>query len=97
MATLQELLDQQAALTKLISEKRAQESGAAIAKVVALIHEHGLTPADIFGKGKVSLAQKSGIKVAAKYRDPNTGATWTGRGKAPRWLDGKDRNEFLIA
>ena len=24
--------------------------------------------------------------VAAKYRDVTTGATWTGRGKQPRWL-----------
>jgi DNA-binding protein H-NS len=31
-----------------------------------------------------------------KYRDPATGATWSGRGKAPRWLTGHDRDEFLI-
>ena len=35
--------------------------------------------------------------VAAKYRDPVTGQTWTGRGKAPKWIDGKDRNQFVIA
>lgn len=37
----------------------------------------------------------------AKYRNPATGQTWTGRGKAPRWLteaeaQGKSRDEFLI-
>jgi len=35
--------------------------------------------------------------VAPKYRDPATGKTWTGRGKAPKWIDGKDRSKFLIA
>ena len=35
-------------------------------------------------------------KVAPKYRDPATGKTWTGRGRAPTWLDGKDRAQFLI-
>jgi len=25
-------------------------------------------------------------KVAPKYKDPSTGATWTGRGKQPKWL-----------
>lgn len=33
-----------------------------------------------------------------KYRDPETGATWSGRGRAPAWLaDAKDRTAFLIS
>lgn len=33
----------------------------------------------------------------AKYRDPKTGATWSGRGSAPAWLaSAKDRSKFLI-
>ncbi|SOE66750.1 H-NS histone family protein [Burkholderia sp. OK233] len=33
----------------------------------------------------------------AKYRDPKSGATWSGRGPAPAWLSGaKDRAKFLI-
>ncbi len=32
-----------------------------------------------------------------KYRDPKSGATWSGRGRAPAWLSGaKDRSKFLI-
>jgi DNA-binding protein H-NS len=32
-----------------------------------------------------------------KYRDPKSGATWSGRGPAPAWLaSAKDRNKFLI-
>jgi DNA-binding protein H-NS len=34
--------------------------------------------------------------VAAKYRDPNSGQTWTGRGRSPKWLEGKDKKQFLI-
>jgi len=39
--------------------------------------------------------------VAPKYRNPETGSTWTGRGKAPRWIveaeaAGKPRQAFLI-
>jgi DNA-binding protein H-NS len=34
----------------------------------------------------------------AKYLDPKTGATWSGRGPAPVWLAAaKDRTKFLIA
>ncbi|MFM0691346.1 H-NS family nucleoid-associated regulatory protein [Paraburkholderia graminis] len=33
----------------------------------------------------------------AKYRDPKSGATWSGRGPAPAWLAGaRDRSKFLI-
>ncbi|SAL79766.1 histone family protein nucleoid-structuring protein H-NS [Caballeronia terrestris] len=35
--------------------------------------------------------------LPAKYRDPKSGATWSGRGPAPAWLaSAKDRNKFLI-
>ncbi|WP_411829055.1 H-NS family nucleoid-associated regulatory protein [Paraburkholderia kururiensis] len=32
----------------------------------------------------------------AKYRDPVSGATWSGRGRAPRWIAGRDRDAFEI-
>ena len=32
------------------------------------------------------------------YQDPKTGATWSGRGRAPAWIaSAKDRTKFLIA
>ncbi len=34
----------------------------------------------------------------ALYADPKTGATWSGRGRAPAWIaSAKDRTKFLIA
>jgi DNA-binding protein H-NS len=37
------------------------------------------------------------VTVAPKYRDPESGATWAGRGLAPAWIrDAKDRTRFLI-
>ncbi|WP_425273161.1 H-NS family nucleoid-associated regulatory protein [Paraburkholderia steynii] len=34
---------------------------------------------------------------AAKYRDPKSGVTWTGHGRAPAWIaSAKDRSKFLI-
>jgi hypothetical protein len=33
----------------------------------------------------------------ALYRDPKTGATWSGPGRAPAWIaNAKDRSKFLI-
>jgi DNA-binding protein H-NS len=34
--------------------------------------------------------------VPAKYRSAETGETWTGRGRAPLWLAGKNKDDFLI-
>jgi H-NS histone family len=33
-----------------------------------------------------------------QYRDPKTGAEWTGHGRAPGWIkEVKDRTKFLVA
>ena len=34
-------------------------------------------------------------KASPKYFDPISGATWSGRGKRPRWLIDRDPNDFL--
>lgn len=95
MASYRELLQQRDALTVQIEEARQREIADAVAQVKAIVSEYGLNPEDIFAKrrGRSGLA---GTKVPPKYRDPISGKTWTGRGKAPRWLDGKDRDDYLI-
>ncbi|WP_413215926.1 H-NS family nucleoid-associated regulatory protein [Paraburkholderia kururiensis] len=32
----------------------------------------------------------------AKYRDPVSGATWSGRRRAPGWIAGRDRDAFAV-
>ncbi|WP_414646025.1 H-NS family nucleoid-associated regulatory protein [Burkholderia sp. LMU1-1-1.1] len=57
--------------------------------------EYGLTFADFGGTGKAKSAKKR-EPVAIKYKGPASGATWTGRGRAPLWLNDKDKEQFLI-
>lgn len=95
--TYKELLAQREALEKAIAQARQNEISAAVTKVRELVAEFGLTVQDVFPGRAPKGAGKPASKVAAKYRDPATGQTWTGRGKAPKWIDGKDRNQFLIA
>ena len=96
--TYKELLQQREALESAIAQARQNEISSAVSKVRELAAEYGLTVQDIFpGRGGKTGADKSASKVAAKYRDPATGQTWTGRGKAPKWIDGKDRTPFVIA
>lgn len=84
MATLQELLDQQKELNRQIEAARKSEVSDAVAQVKALMEQYGLTVADVTSKTSSS---KKGTKVAAKYRNEETGETWTGRGRQPKWVE----------
>ncbi len=95
MATYKELLQQREALTRQIEEARQREIADAVARARALVAEYGLTAQDVFSTRKPGKSGGGG-KVAPKYRDPATGRTWTGRGKAPKWIEGRDRNQFAI-
>lgn len=94
MATYQELLKQRAELEAQIQAVKKTELTEAITKVRAIVAEYELTAVDVFGGEKQP--RNKGAKPAPKYRDPSTGATWTGRGKAPGWIKDKDRDQFKI-
>lgn len=95
MSKLQDLMAQREAIEKAIVEARKEEIKQAVATVRGLVNQFNLTAADIFG-GKVKAAGTKRKSVPAKYKDPASGATWTGRGKAPKWIAGKDRAKFAI-
>ncbi len=87
-----------------------------IGTIIRSMHEYDITLEEIaeaFNKkstrssprkpatATATASAKAKRPVAAKYRHPQTGATWTGRGKAPRWIstaeaEGQNRSEFLI-
>jgi DNA-binding protein H-NS len=100
MASVTELLAQKAAIEQQIAEAQRAERSGAIAKVRALMTEHGLTLSDLSSKPAAS-ARRTGVKVAPKYRDAATGNTWSGRGLQPKWLrealaSGKRISDFAI-
>ena len=94
-----DLLQQREALEQAIEGARQREISQAVHKVREIMAEFGLTAQDVFpsGRGGKASGYKSVNKVAPKYRDTATGQTWTGRGKAPKWIDGQDRAKLLIA
>jgi DNA-binding protein H-NS len=103
VATLENV---QAKIKKLQAQADAlvkRQSSGVIAAIRDLMEKHGLTIADLESHiGVTKRGRKPGIKSAAKaasaakYRDPKTGATWTGHGRAPAWIaNAKDRTKFL--
>ena len=95
---IQELINQKEQLEKTILEERKRLKAEGIEKVKMIIEEYDLDISEIFpnfsSKSKVSKLISN--KVPPKYRNPDSGETWTGRGKAPLWIANKDRNSFII-
>ncbi|WER49911.1 H-NS histone family protein [Cupriavidus sp. WKF15] len=105
MATYKQLMAEKKALEAQLAEVRATEIAGVIEKIQGLMAEYELTVDDIAttrrrgrpaAAGKGTTAAKEKVSLPAKYMDPKTGATWSGRGRAPAWL-GKNRAKFLIA
>lgn len=106
---IERLQRQQAALMK-------KERAPIIKQIVGEMRELNISPEDIadaFGQrpgagrsqhtspAKSAAKSKAGKLVPPKYKNPQTGETWTGRGRTPRWLseleaDGASRDDFLI-
>ncbi|WP_298828470.1 H-NS histone family protein [uncultured Piscinibacter sp.] len=103
MKTYQAVRAQIAKLEKEAEELRRQELRTIIAQVRQVIADYGLTAADLGLGGaraagrKRAAAARGAAAGVAKYRDPKTGQTWTGRGRPPAWIaDAKNRDAFLI-
>lgn len=70
----------------------------------------GLTAAQLISGrqagGRVETKRAKGKRAAAeptevRYRDPETGGTWTGNGRIPKWMkeaeaQGRNREEFRV-
>ncbi|NYT26181.1 H-NS histone family protein [Alcaligenaceae bacterium] len=103
-------------LQKQASALEQKERVPVISGLIRTMREYDITPEEIDtafnrkGSGRAprkSAATKSAppatvrTPVPPKYRNVETGATWSGRGKPPRWIteaeaEGKSRDSFLI-
>ena len=102
-------------LRKQAQALQSKQRKPVISQIVRSMKEYEISPEEIAAAfAKVSsktgsatktpkLPKNGGVKkpVAPKYRHPGSGATWTGRGKAPLWIieaekNGQMRQQFLI-
>lgn len=96
--SLKELLKQRDDLEATINLIRTTEKNKAIDTIFGMIQDYQITQDELFPKAvkSKSIGKSAGSKLPAKYYDPSSGSTWTGKGRAPSWLAGKNRDEFLI-
>jgi DNA-binding protein H-NS len=95
MTSYAEYVEQIAKLQSLAEAARQNEIKDAIKRIKDLMQAHGVSVADL-SSARTAKPTKAKGSVAAQFKNPETGETWTGRGRAPRWLDGQEKEQFRI-
>jgi len=106
------LSERRAALTAQLALVEAQLQAQATAERAELIRgiretmtTHGIALADLgahdkpvtrLAKGEPKVSALIGKKVAPKYRDAETGETWSGRGLQPNWLKARIAGGYTL-
>lgn len=95
-------------LQKQAEALKAKQRAPIIRSIVRDMHDYQISPDEIIAafnskstRKPKTTANQTKKPVDPKYRNPETGDTWTGRGKPPRWISdaeasGKERSLFLI-
>lgn len=95
--SVEELRRQQEEIDRKIQEKQKAEKKAVIDQIVNVVNTYQIPVEELVEALGGMKVKRKGAKAKPKYRDPVTGTIWTGRGKEPAWIRGKDRKAFLIA
>lgn len=87
LAQIQKQIDE---LTREAERMRKTEVAEVIERIKDAIKHYDLTAKDLglSGRAQVTTPRKSRrvVKSAAKFKDPATGRTWSGRGRRPQWF-----------
>ncbi|WP_321898611.1 H-NS histone family protein [Paraburkholderia heleia] len=95
MPSYKQLTAQLEKLHKEVAAAREKEIDQAIAEIREKIAEYDITAEELgFTTRRAGPARKKALPP--RYMNPKTGETWSGRGRTPGWLAGKNRERFLI-
>lgn len=94
MSTYRQLLEKKAELELRIEEARRDEIREVVEDIRRRMQEYGLSAADL--EERREQRKKNRSRPVPKYRDPLSGATWSGRGRRPRWFNDGDAERLAI-
>jgi len=100
-------IERQIAVLKGKAEKVGRKKEPALRKIAQLMRVNDISIDDLrgprggSGRGRNGASPLKGRKAKIMYRNRKTGETWSGRGRAARWIvaaekAGKKREVFLI-
>ncbi|WP_082721310.1 H-NS histone family protein [Burkholderia sp. ABCPW 14] len=97
MATYEELKAQLDALNKEAEAAKQREISTVLSEIREAVLRFEIRPEQIFPHWtRLRSPDKRRGPIPPKYRNPMTGETWSGRGRAPKWMSGLPRDEFVI-
>ena len=97
--SIRELLSIRDKVDGALRKRKDAEKGDILEKIKALATKAGYSVEELMGSpppAKTKAAKsvkadakpvKTRAKVAPKYRNPDDGMTWTGRGRKPKWVE----------
>jgi len=91
MDSYREYLRKRMQLERDLDQERLRIIEDVIREIQECVSLLGITQADIFGKDARHKQRRK-----AKYFDPATGKTWSGLGREPLWIKGRNRADFEI-
>jgi DNA-binding protein H-NS len=94
-----QLMAQKEALDKQLAAAQEMETRHVLREIVQKMREYNISLNELMGrKPAAPMVHDSEARTepVAKYRDPVSGSTWCGRGRAPHWIVGKDREAFVV-
>ncbi len=94
--SVDELKKHQEEVERKIREKQEAEKRAVIDQIIDVVKTYDISVEELVDALGGMKNKRKGVKAVQKYRDPVTGATWSGRGKEPAWIRNKDRKDFLV-
>ena len=93
--SLRELTELSAKVQAAIEPAKRREKEVVLEEIKTIAQSHGLSVHDILGRP--TRGRQPMPRDIVKYRHPTTGATWSGRGRPPRWIEGQEKDKFAIA
>jgi DNA-binding protein H-NS len=94
--TIEDLQRQQQEIDRKIQEKREAEKRSVIEQIVSVVNTYKIPVEELVEALGGMKVKRKGVKAKPKYKDPATGQIWSGRGKEPAWIKGKDRKPFEL-
>ncbi|KVZ80600.1 histone [Burkholderia ubonensis] len=92
-----ELQDLQAQLRELnirLADVKKNERAVYLAAVQEHVALYGITEDELLRAAGFRKSHKR--RAPAKYYDPSSGKSWSGHGPRPKWLEGKNLDDFLV-
>ncbi|MBN3506440.1 H-NS family nucleoid-associated regulatory protein [Burkholderia cenocepacia] len=91
---LQELQAQLRELNLRLADAKRDEKRTALESIGEQVALYGITEEELLTAAGFRRPRKR--RAAAKYYDPSSGKEWSGFGPRPKWLEGKNLDDYLV-